>query len=367
MSPAVTARLPLWAEPRELCLLRLSAIGDVTHVLPIVHTLRRGWPGTRLTWIVGATEAKLVGDLPGVEFIVFRKSGGLAAWRSLHRRLAGRRFDLLLQMQVAMRANLVSTAVRAGIRLGYDRGRARDLHGLFINSRIPDRPGQHVVDCFFSFLETAGLRDRIEDWSLPIPGEAREFAREQLPGDRPALLISPCASHPQRNWRAEHYAAVADHAAREHGFRVVLVGGPSRLERATGDAITAHMQTPPPVDLIGRDTLKRLLALLERADALLSPDSGPAHMATCVDTPVLGLYAASNVQRSGPYRSRRWCVDRYDEAARRFLGRPAAELRWGTKIERPGVMDLITPEAVIERLDALVRERPPGGGGQSSR
>lgn len=366
MSRAVTANLPLQAEPRHVCLLRLSAIGDVTHVLPIVHTLRRGWPGARVTWIVGATESRLVGDLPGVEFIVFDKSGGFAAWRDLRRRLAGRRFDLLLHMQVAMRANLVSTAVRAGIRLGYDRARSRDLHGLFINQRIPDRAGQHVVDCLFSFLETAGLRERIEDWSLPIPEEAREFAREQLPGDRPTLLISPCASHPLRNWRPEHYAAVANHAIREHGFRVVLAGGPSRLERAAGDAVAAHMREPP-LDLIGRDTLKRLLALLERADALLSPDSGPAHMATCVATPVLGLYAASNLQRSGPYRSRSWCVDRYDEAARRFLGRPAAELPWGTKIERPGVMDLITPDAVIERFDALLRERPPAGDRQSLR
>ncbi|HYW92977.1 MAG TPA: glycosyltransferase family 9 protein [Gammaproteobacteria bacterium] len=354
------ARLPLPAEPRHVCLLRLSAIGDVTHVLPIVHSLRRGWPDTRLTWIVGATEAKLVGDLPDVEFIEFDKSGGLAAWRDLRRRVTGRRFDLLLHMQVAMRANLVSTAVRAGIRLGYDRSRSRDLHGLFINHRIPERSGQHVVDCFFSFLETAGLNERIEDWSLPIPDEAREFAREQLPGDRRTLLISPCASHPLRNWRPEHYAAVADHAASEHDFRIVLVGGPSRLERATGDAIAARMRTPP-LDLIGRDTLKRLLALLERADVLLSPDSGPAHMATCVDTPVLGLYAASNVWRSGPYRSRRWCIDRYDQAARRFLGHPAAELPWGTKIERPGVMDLISPDAVIERLDALVCERLEDG------
>ena len=101
------------------------------------------------------------------------------------------------------------------------------------------------------------------------------------------------------------------------------------------------------------------LATLQRATALISPDSGPAHMATTVGTPVIGLYAATNPARSGPYYSRPWCVDRYDAAARDFLGRPANDVAWTTKIERPGVMDLIRVDDVIERLDALVAAGAP--------
>jgi heptosyltransferase I len=80
---------------------------------------------------------------------------------------------------------------------------------------------------------------------------------------------------------------------------------------------------------------------------------------------VVGLYAATNPARSGPYYSREWCVDRFDAAARRFLGRSAAELPWPTKIERPGVMDLIEVGDVIGRLDALMAAgapRTPTGG-----
>lgn len=340
--------------PENLCLLRLSALGDVTHLLPIIHTLRRHWPQTRLTWVIGKLEARLVGDLPGVEFIVFDKRGGWRGYRDLHRQLAGRRFDQALLMQVALRANLASLAIRAPLRIGFDRARAKDGHRLFINRRIAPHPGQHVVDGFFGFLEAAGLSAQEWCWDLPIPEEARAFAAAQLPADRPALLLSPCSSHPRRNWRAEHYARVADHAARQHGLRVVLCGGPTDPERGMGDAIAAAMRSEPPLDLIGKDTLKRFLALLERASVLISPDSGPAHMATCTGTPVIGLYAASNPARSGPYNSLDWCVDRYDAAARQFLGRPAAELPWGRKLEFPGVMDLIEPAAVIERLDALM-------------
>jgi heptosyltransferase I len=127
-----------------------------------------------------------------------------------------------------------------------------------------------------------------------------------------------------------------------------------------GDAIGARLSVPF-VDLIGRDTIKQLLALLERAALVLTPDAGPMHLATAVGTPVLGLQAASNPARSGPYLDRRWCVDRYDAAARRYLGRPAAELSWGTKIERPGVMGLISVEDVIERLDAFMAGRDAAG------
>lgn len=81
------------------------------------------------------------------------------------------------------------------------------------------------------------------------------------------------------------------------------------------------------------------------------------HLANAMGTAVLGLHAASNPHRSGPYSDRRWCVDRYDAAARRFRGKPASELRWGTKIEHEGVMDLIETDAVVERFDAFAQAR----------
>ncbi|MDI3261383.1 MAG: glycosyltransferase family 9 protein [Fulvimonas sp.] len=337
--------------PAALCLLRTSAIGDVTHVVPLVHTLQEAWPQTRLSWIVGKLEHTLVGDLPGVEFVVFDKRRGLAGMREVWRTLRGRRFDALLHMQVALRANLLSLGISARRRIGYDHARAKDLHGLVINERIPARSGQHVLEAIGSFAEPLGLKQSRVRWDLPIPAEARDWALAQLPGEVPTLLVSPASSHVLRTWRPERYAAVIDHVA-TRGWRVALVGGRGTADRALADAILAHCRRPP-LDLTGKDTLKRLLALMTRARLVLSPDSGPMHMANAVGTPVLGLHAASNPDRSGPYSDRRWCVNCYDAAARRFLGKPAAALPWGTKIEYPGVMDLITVEAVIERFEAF--------------
>jgi heptosyltransferase I len=123
-------------------------------------------------------------------------------------------------------------------------------------------------------------------------------------------VVSPCSSHRLRNWRPEYYAMVADFAAKAYGMQIVLCGGRSALEKRMGEQIAAHMRQPC-VNVIGKDTLLELLATLERATVVLTPDSGPAHMATAVGTPVLGLYAATNARRSGPYLSRQWCVDRF--------------------------------------------------------
>jgi heptosyltransferase I len=336
--------------PHSICLLRLSALGDATHVLPLVRTLRRAWPKVPITWILGKGEARLMEGLEDVELLVFDKSAGLQGLRDLRTRLAGRRFGVLLQMQLALRANLLSALISAERRIGYDRSRSKEGHSLFINERIQPG-GHHVLDVFGKFCEPLGLRQEKVEWNLPVPQAARDWTEEQLPGDQRTLLISPCSSHQLRNWSPNRYAAVADHAATK-GWRIAICGGRSALERSTGDAILAAMKHPA-LDLIGKDTLKQLAALLERATMVLSPDSGPAHIANAMGSKVIGLFACTDRERCGPYSDLRFSVNHYDEASRKFMGKPASELRWGKRVEFPGVMDLIPVEEVIGRFDLL--------------
>ena len=336
--------------PQSLCLLRLSALGDVTHVVPLVRTLQRHWPQARLHWVIDKGGFKLLEGLEGVTFHTYDKKTGLAGMRALRAELPAEGFDALLQMQVALRANLLSAFIRARRRIGYDRSRSKDLHGLVINERIPDRPGIHVLDAIGSFCEPLGLKQTGVTWDLPVPADAHVWARAQWPTDAMrTLVISPCSSHERRNWYADRYAAVADHAAAQ-GWRIVLCGGRSDLERRTADAIIGAMRAPA-LDLVGKDTLKQLPALLARADLVMTPDSGPMHIANAMGTAVLGLHAASNPLRSGPYSSVRYCVDRYDDAARRYRGKPASALKWGAKIEHDGVMALITVDDAIAAFE----------------
>lgn len=336
-------------------MLRLSAIGDVCHTLPVVRTLQARLPDTAITWIIGKTEASLVGDITGIEFITFDKRDGLAGMRALRRRLAGRRFDVLLHMQAALRASFLSRAVPARARVGFDRARARDFQWLFTNARIAPAERQHVMDGLFGFAEALGVHERILRWDIPLTDGDLAFADATLGGGR-ALLISPCSSarfRNYRNWPAERYAAVAAHAARAHGMKVIVTGGPTALEREYGAAI-ARAAGVPVTDLTGRTTLKQLYALISGATAVLCPDSGPAHMATAAGTPVIGLYASSNPDRTGPYLAREWTVNRYPEALLEECGKTVEQARWGKRVRAPDAMARITVEEVIGKLDAVI-------------
>jgi len=340
----------------RVCLLRLSALGDVTHMLPVIHTLQTARPGWQLTWIIGRLEHALVGDLPGVEFIVFDKARGWRAYRDLRRALGGRRFDVLLQMQVALRAGVAGRLARAPRRVGFDPARSRDGHGLLVNHRVRPRPRGHVLDGFLDFVDALGIEQRDLRWDLPLPADAREFATDRLPPAQRYLAINACTSartNNWRNWSAERYAAVVDHAAEAHGLRAVLTGGPAAAEKQMARAIAARARAPV-VDLVGQTTPKQLAAVLARAAVAVAPDTGPAHIANAVGTPVLGLFATSNPERTGPYCWREWCVNRYPEALAAETGQDVATARWGRRVRRPEAMARITAAEVNDRLDHLI-------------
>ncbi|MEX1228061.1 MAG: glycosyltransferase family 9 protein [Marinobacter sp.] len=339
----------------SICILRLSAIGDVTHVIPVVLSLQEQVPGLKITWVIGKLEYKLIGDLPGVEFIVFDKKAGRRGYAELHRAMKGRHFDALLHMQVAFRANLVAALIPAAVKVGYDKARSKDLHSLFINHRIPTQPEQHVRDCLASFLEPLGLASAPPRWHIPLTEADFTFARQHLADNRLNLVISPCASHPLRNWSPERYAALADHAAARHNAQVLLVGSPAEAEKVVCREIESRMSETV-VNICGRDTLKQLTALLAGADLLVSPDTGPAHIANAMGTDVLGLYAASNPNRSGPYNSLSWCVNRYPDALQKFTGKTVSQARWGAKAEFEGAMELVRVEDATAMLDRWVAE-----------
>ncbi len=356
MAEASARVAPLAPPPESLCIVRLSAIGDTTHVLPIVRTIQRHWPQTAITWVIGRTEAGLVGDLSGVTYRVLDKKAGIRRCRQQLRRAEhGRVHDVILQMQASLRASLIATALRGHRRIGFDRARAINGQWLFTREAVAAVAEQHVLDGFFGFLEQAGLPQRERVWDIPVPAEALHFAAAQLPHGAPILAISPCSSARRRNfrdWPVDRFIAAADHAHRQ-GLRVLLTGGPSERERGYADAIAAGCRAPV-IDLVGRTNLKQLAAVLGRCAGLLAPDSGPAHIASALDVPVIGLYATSNPRRTGPYRHRDYVIDRYPDAVRRFLRREPEQLRWGTRVRDPEAMAMITVEAVCARIDHLV-------------
>ena len=339
--------------PESICVVRLSHIGDTCHALAVVRAIQDTWPETRLTWIIGKTEAGLLADIPDIEFIIFDKSKGSAAFRDIKFKLSGHTFDVALCLHASMRVNRIYRQIDTPIRLGYDFRRARDFQWLFTNQRVAAQDKQHVLDGMMSFARHIGVPERGLRWDIPLSPAHHEFARRVTTGDKPVLVISPCSTQRARNfrnWSVEHYAAAANHAQQKFGCKIILTGGPSNLEKEYGRKI-ADLCGPDLTNLIGKTTLKELLAVIAAGDALICPDSGPAHMATAVGTPVIGLYATSNPDRTGPYLSRDLTVNAYPDAVGRFLGKSPDQLRWGQRVRDPGAMDLIRLRDVNAKID----------------
>lgn len=336
--------------------MRLSAIGDITHTLPVVRTLQAHWPQTKLTWVIGRLEYSLVSDIPGIEFIIFDKAQGWRAYGELYQTLKGRRFDVLLHMQMSLRASVAALLIPCRIRLGFDRQRAKDLQWLFSNEKIRYQPRQHVIDSLLGFSEALGISAKTLTWDIPIPATALTFARQHLDTTKPILVIAPCSSMAYRNWSVEGYAAVANYAMEKYAMQVVLTGGPANIEQGYAGAIRDLLHSPA-LNLVGQTNLKQLLAILKTATVVLCPDAGTAHLANAVGTPVIGLYATTNPDRARPYCFPQYVVNKYPEAIADKFGKSVEQVAWGTRVRDAGTMERISVADVIQMLDRVMEDR----------
>lgn len=335
--------------PRRILIVMLSAIGDAVQVLPVANALRRHWPGTRISWLIQPVPHLLVRGHPAIdEFILFRRGRGVRGWEAFAetgRALRDQSFDLMIGLQVYFKAGVLQAMAPARIKLGFDRARARDLNWLVSTHRIPAHPRQHIQDQYFEFLTHLGVPTAPAEYGIPIePDEIEQRERFLAALDRPLCSVVVGTSKREKNWNPEGYAAVVDHIEGRLGLRTALVGGNSRAEREIADGILARTRHRP-LDLLGND-LRRLVWLLSGSRLVLSPDTGPLHIARALEVPVVGLYGYTNPLRSGPWRRfTEWVVDGYAEYPGEPYG-PGSGYRDG--------MRRITPEAVIDKVEQAV-------------
>lgn len=336
--------LDLDRPPRRVALVRLSAIGDTVRALPVIASIKRAWPECHLTWAIQPTPHRLWAGRPDVdEFLVFHRERGFRAYRDFRRDVGDRTFDLVIVPHPYFKAAAVARLLPAPIRLGYDRARSKDLGWLAVNRHIPANPPAHVQDQYLEFVRYLGV-PVVREWDFHFTPDEREAQAHWLAGgdDRPILAVATRTSRREKDWILDRYARVLDVAAETYGFRTVLVGGRSRGELDDAERLRRLCRVPPAVEL--RYDLRELAWLLEASDAMLSPDTGPLHMAVALGTPVIGLYGFTDPRRVGPYdRYEDLLVDRYGE---RRDPRPSRETR-------PGNMEAITEEDVIGKLEVL--------------
>ncbi len=340
--------------PRSIAVLRMSALGDVVMALPLLRTLQKAFPQTRIHWIVSRPFDAIVQGVSGIELIVIDKPRGpLSFWR-LWRQMRAYDFDWLLVPQASMRANLVTLVTRAQRKIGFGALHSRDLQRYFVSETVPAEP-EHLIDSFLRFATYVGAREHVLDWNLPLREDEHAWARtqvEECAGIKLAVVLA--AGKPERNWPAARYCEALERLAARWPLSVVLIGGPGAAERALAGELHKRLRMPL-LDMIGRTGVRQLAALLGQVDALLAPDTGPVHIAQAMGKPVVGLYAVAPAKKTGPYVEPQWTVDAFAEAAATILGRE--RVGWRQRVHDERAMRLITVDAVVDRIEQLFIHR----------
>jgi len=328
--------------PDRICIVMMSAVGDTVHVLPVINALKRVNPEARISWVLQPGPGSLVKGHRSVDdIILFDRSLGWRAFAETRAELSKRRFDLVINLQVYFKAGIVTAFAHAPVKLGFDRARARDFNWLFTNRKIPGRPVQHVQDQYLEFLRALGVPAEPVEWDLgPWREETiwRDTFRDSL--ERPAAAIVVATSKPEKDWLPERWAEVCD-ALHERGMQSVLIGGRSERELAA-ERVIMQRACHKPMSKLGSG-LRPLVSIIDASSLVLSPDTGPLHIAVALNTPVISLMGYTNPKRTGPYRRfHDLIIDRYGDPGENYP--PAME-------KRPGRMPLITVEDVMEKVD----------------
>jgi heptosyltransferase I len=321
----------------------MSAVGDAVHVLPVLHALKRVAPQMHVTWVLQPGPATLVRGHPLVQDIVlFDRSAGLRGFLDLRRELATRPATVVLNLQVYFKAGIITTFTQAPVKLGFDVARARDMNWLFTRHRIAPHPMQHVQDQYFEFSDWLGAPSAPVTWGLgPWNDEEREWQRAFVaPFDRPIAPIVVATSKAEKDWPADRWAAVCDALWSDFGLQPVLVGGRSPRELAAEQVIMERARHKP-VSALGSG-LRKLAGILDAAALVLSPDTGPLHLAVALDRPVVSLIGYSNPKRVGPYR-------KFGDLMIDVYGDPGEDYPISME-NRPGRMPRISVDDVLERV-----------------
>ncbi len=330
----------------RVCIVMMSAVGDAVHTLPVINAIKRHNPSARITWVLQPGPASLIQGHPNVdEIVLFDRSAGWRGFLDVRRTLADRTFDLVINLQVYFKAGVVTAFTNAPIKLGFDRARARDMNWLFTNAKIPPHPVQHVQDQYFEFLDYLGIAHDVVEWKLgPWPEERawQEGWRSQF--DRPVAAIVVATSKPEKDWIPERWAELCD-TLYDFGMQPVLVGGRSEREEAAERVILDRARQRP-VSALGSG-LRNLVGILDASALVLSPDTGPLHMAVALGRQVISLMGYTNPKRTGPYRAcDELIIDAYGDAGEVYA--PSME-------NHPERMKQISVEDVIRRIEVWRR------------
>ncbi len=285
-------------EIKRVLFFKPGAIGDLLHTLPALKALKQKFPAAHVTVVLSPELESLIQGTPIADSIlVFDKSKfkkSLKDFIGFGLRLREGKYDLFVDLQPSVRSRLLRWMSGAGRTLVY-------------HKQKNVRPGSrrlHAAQNFMDTLKPLGITTSVQGIELPVAsGAARSIDRflsdHAFDGSKPlvALNCSVGSARPARNWFPERFATLADQLIKDLGVTVVFVGG--REDRELVRSVLNAMKEKA-FSAAGELTIAESAALLSRCRCLVSSDTGPLHLATAVQTPVIGLFGSTDPMRTGP-------------------------------------------------------------------
>ena len=336
---------------KSICIIRLSSIGDITHMIPIIKTLQAHSPITNITWIIGKTEYQLVKNIKNIEFIVINKRKFIETIIVLLKLRKRKYFDVLLHMQVSLRSNLMTLFIKATRKIGFDRSKSKNFHSLFIDESINSSGNTHVLETFFYFLSKIGVKEKEYDKDINI----KDSRISTPPSKGKYIVFNPFTSSRKfnyREWDINNYKIIINYLAKNYGISSVIVGGHSKYELEKSILFNKINNV---TNMVGKTNLQDVYNLIKSSELYIGPDSGTLHMASMLLKPVIGLYATSNPLRTGPYYEMKYTVNKYPEALMMFNKKTEDAAKWGERIRNKNAMSLIKTQDVIANIDKILK------------
>ncbi len=369
---------------KRILLIKLSAVGDVVHTIPLLNALRQRYPKARIDWLVTPGIAELLAQNPAIDNVIeFVRQEWSEPWRlrpfasaaKLIAQLRAVQYDLVLDLQGQLRSGVFAFTSGAPVRIGFDRPRAGRWQAL--QRKIPDEARRHAwqgaregsflaythhidlptldlhpVERYLRFGALLGLDVTRADFTFPLPAEAVARIDALLDyyeiAKAPLVVMAPGTNWPTKQWRSDAFAEVARHFLSKK-FAVALIGSGGEHELCAEVAKLA----PGAINLAGETTLTELAALIRRGTICVSNDSGPMHMAVALDRPVLAVFGPTDPIWAGPYR-------RATAVLRADLSCSPCYLRLLERCtHNHDCMKQVGAGAVIERAEKIIAAAPP--------
>jgi lipopolysaccharide heptosyltransferase I len=291
------------SETPRILIVRLSAIGDVIHAMPLANALRERFPKASLTWVAANPAATLLQGHEALDELIVLGRRWLKSPReilSLRRRLRALKFDVAIDAQGLTKSAIAAWFSGAPRRIGYGDRWGREISRWFYTDRVHTKT-KHTVDRTLELIEPLGIVRPVVRFQAPIAQPERDAAARMLREagiEGPFAIINAGAGWPSKLWPPERFAAVAEHLGRQWRLPVIVVWA-GQQERTLAQAIVAgseaHARLVPPT------TLRELAALSQASRLFVSSDTGPLHLAVAVGTPCVGLYGPWPAEGHGPY------------------------------------------------------------------